>query len=367
MQVHSKKTDSSPQNKMANYAAMLHGQNDLRFEPAPQLGKLDFGKVRIQVKAVGICGSDVQLLKRGRLAQWAVEQPIVISHEAAGLVLEVGEGVQSLQVGDQVALEPCTPCWKSRAARQGYYHLCPDVKVFGIPTEHGVLRNVLDHFEEFCHKLPSSVTLEEGALCEPLSVGIHACRRGKVQCGKNVVILGAGPIGLMTLTAAKAFGATKIVVTDINSHNLALAEKMGATKTYLPSKTASPQEVADKLKEMLVPVGPQIVFDCVGFESTVQTAVLSCCERGRVVIVGMAQEYVSVPMNMLAAREVEMVGTQRYANTWPLCISLLEDRKIDIVPMVSHRFGFDEAEVAKGFDTALRSTETKAVKVMFSL
>lgn len=117
------------------------------------------------------------------------------------------------------------------------------------------------------------------------------------------------------LTAAKAFGATKIVVTDVNSHNLALAEKMGATKTYLQSKPATPQDVANKLKDMLGPIGPQIVFDCVGLESTVQTAVLSCCERGRVVIVGMAQEYVSVPMNMLAAREVEMVGTQRYANT----------------------------------------------------
>lgn len=119
----------------------------------------------------------------------------------------------------------------------------------------------------------------------------------------------------MVLTAAKAFGATKIVVTDVNSHNLALADKMGATRTHLPPKAASPLETADKLKEMLSPVGPQIVFDCVGLESTVQTAVLSCCERGRVVIVGMAQEYVSVPMNMLAAREVEMVGTQRYANT----------------------------------------------------
>lgn len=126
----------------------------------------------------------------------------------------------------------------------------------------------------------------------------------------------------MTLTAAKAFGATKIVVTDVNSHNLALAVKMGATKTYLPSKTASPQQIADKLQEMLVPVGPQIVLDCVGVESTVQTAVLSCCERGRVVIVGMAQEYVSVPMNMLAAREVEMVGTQRYANTVSIILAL---------------------------------------------
>lgn len=119
----------------------------------------------------------------------------------------------------------------------------------------------------------------------------------------------------MVLTAAKAFGSTKIVVTDVNSHNLALADQMGATKTYLQQQPATPQEVANKLKEMLGPVGPQIVFDCVGLESTVQTAVLSCCERGRVVIVGMAQEYVSVPMNMLAAREVEMVGTQRYANT----------------------------------------------------
>lgn len=139
----------------------------------------------------------------------------------------------------------------------------------------------------------------------------------------------------MVLTAARAFGATKIVVTDVTDHNLALAKKMGATQTYLHAKTASPQEIASKLKELLGPVGPQIVFDCVGFDSTVQTAVLSCCERGRVVIVGMAQEYVSVPMNALASLEVEMVGTQRYANTVRLVFFLVS------IFCANERPGFD--------------------------
>lgn len=350
-----------------NYAAVLHGINDMRYEEFPLASTLKEGTVRIEVKAVGICGSDVHYWKRGRIADFVVKEPMVIGHESAGVVVEIGPGVRDLVVGDRVAIEPGVPCWTNRASREGRYNLCPDIKFFATPPVHGSLANFIDHPAEFCFKLPEGVTFEEGAMCEPLSVGIHACRRGKVEPGKNVVILGAGPIGLMTLAAAKSFGATSLAITDISPQNIALAKKMGATEAYCHPRTATPQEIADYLKKMLSPYGPEIIIDCVGFESTVQTAIRSCCMGGKVVVVGMGQDNMTLPMSTVGVHELDVLGCFRYANTYPLCLSLLANKKIDVLPLVTHRLGFSEEEVVKGFDTALRSAETKAIKVMFNL
>jgi len=346
---------------------VLHGVNDMRYEEFPLASTLKEGTVRIEVKAVGICGSDVHYWKRGRIADFVVNEPMVIGHESAGEVVEIGPGVRDLKVGDRVAIEPGVPCWTNRASREGRYNLCPDIKFFATPPVHGSLANFIDHPAEFCFKLPEGVSFEEGAMCEPLSVGIHACRRGKVEPGKNVVILGAGPIGLMTLAAAKSFGATSLTITDISPQNIALAKKMGATNAYCHSRTATPQEIADYLKKMLLPYGPEIVIDCVGFESTVQTAVRSCCMGGKVVVVGMGQDNMTLPMSTVGVHELDVLGCFRYANTYPLCLSLLGNKSVDVLPMITHRLGFSEEEVEKGFDIALRSVETKAIKVMFNL
>jgi L-iditol 2-dehydrogenase len=350
-----------------NYAAVLHGINDMRFEEFPLPATLREAHVRIEIKAVGICGSDVHYWKRGRIADFVVKEPMVIGHESAGTVVEVGPGVRDLQVGDRVAIEPGVPCWTNRASREGRYNLCPDIKFFATPPVHGSLVQYVDHPAEFCFKLPDNVSFEEGAMCEPMSVGIHACRRARIEPGKNIVILGAGPIGLMTLGAALAFGATNVTITDISPQNLDLAKQMGATNTYNHSRTAKPEEIADYLKKLLHPFGPEIIIDCVGFESTVQTAIKSCCMGGKVVVVGMGQDNMTLPMSTVGVRELDVLGCFRYANTYPLCLSLLEAKKINIEPLVTHRFGFSAEDVAKGFDTALRSAETKAIKVMFNL
>lgn len=350
-----------------NFAAVLHGINDMRFEEFPLASTLKEGQVRIEIKAVGICGSDVHYWRRGRIADFIVREPMVIGHESAGTVVEVGPGVRDLQLGDRVAVEPGIPCWTNKASREGRYNLCPDIKFFATPPCHGSLAQYIDHPAEFCFKLPEGVSYEEGAMCEPLSVGIHACRRGKVEPGKNVVILGAGPIGLMTLAAALSFGATSVTITDINPDNIKLAQKMGATNTHCHPRTATPPEIAEYLKKLLSPIGPEIVIDCVGFESTVQTAIRCCCMGGKVVVVGMGQDNMTLPMSTVGVHELDVLGCFRYANTYPLCLSLLGQKKIDVTPLITHRFGFSEQEVAKGFDTALRSAETKAIKVMFNL
>ncbi|KAK9862916.1 hypothetical protein WJX84_008576, partial [Apatococcus fuscideae] len=182
-----------------NPAAVLHGVNDLRFEDVPMPDRLTDGYVRVEMKAVGICGSDVHYWKKGRIADFVVTGPMVIGHESAGTVVELGPGVTTLKIGDRVAVEPGVPCWHNKASREGRYNLCPDIRFFATPPHHGSLAQYVDHPADFCFPLAPNLTHEEGAMAEPLSVGVHACRRAGVCPGKNVAIIGAGPIGLITL------------------------------------------------------------------------------------------------------------------------------------------------------------------------
>ncbi|KAK9846854.1 hypothetical protein WJX84_007887 [Apatococcus fuscideae] len=213
-----------------NHAAVLYKANDLRFEQHELPEEIARGHVRVAVRAVGICASDVHFLKKGRIGSAVVRQPMVIGHESAGEVAAVGPEVEGLQVGDRVALEPGVPCWHNSYSRAGKYNLDPDIRFFATPPVHGSLARYIDHPWDFCFRLPSNVSYEEGAMVEPLSNGIQACRRGDVKPGKSVAILGAGPMGLNALACAKAHGAARVVITDVREDNLPTAVKLGAWK-----------------------------------------------------------------------------------------------------------------------------------------
>lgn len=350
-----------------NNAAILYGIEDLRYENFPLPARVPEGCVRIKIVSTGICGSDVHYMKKGRIADFVVNGPMVIGHESSGVITQVGQGVQRLKVGDRVALEPGVPCWSNKACREGRYNLCPDIKFFATPPHHGSLMEYVDHPADFCFVLPPNVSFEEGAMCEPLSVGVHACRRGEVCPGKSVAILGAGPIGLVALMAAKAFGADSVAVTDIKNDNLALAEQLGADVCLNPTASATPAEVGEWLKASLPPYGPDVVIDCAGFQSTLQTGIRACVAGGKLVVVGLGGEEASLPIASAACKEVDIIGSFRYANTYPLCLKLMESKRVDVKPMITHRFGFSEKEVHAAFDCAARAGQTGAIKVMFNL
>ncbi|KAJ4825671.1 hypothetical protein Tsubulata_051391 [Turnera subulata] len=210
-----------------NMAAWLLGVNTLKIQPfkLPALGPHD---VRVRMKAVGICGSDVHYLKTMRCAHFVVKEPMVIGHECAGIIEEVGSEVKTLVPGDRVALEPGISCWRCNLCKEGRYNLCPEMKFFATPPVHGSLANQVVHPADLCFKLPENVSLEEGAMCEPLSVGVHACRRANIGPETNVLVMGAGPIGLVTMLAARAFGAPRIVIVDVDGHRLSVAKDLGA-------------------------------------------------------------------------------------------------------------------------------------------
>lgn len=167
----------------------------------------------LEIDSVGICGSDVHYLVAGHIGDFVVEKPMVIGHESSGVVVQVGAAVKNLQVGDRVAIEPGVCCRKCEFCKGGRYNLCPEMVFCATPPHDGNLTRYYAHAADFCFKLPKHVTMEQAALLEPLSVGVHACRRAEISLGSELVIFGAGPIGLVTLLVAKSMGATNILVT----------------------------------------------------------------------------------------------------------------------------------------------------------
>ncbi|KAK9144976.1 hypothetical protein Sjap_004879 [Stephania japonica] len=297
-----------------NMAAWLVGLNTLKIQPfkLPPLGPHD---VRVRMKAVGICGSDTL-----KCAHFVVEEPMVIGHECAGIIEEVGSDVKSLVVGDRVALEPGISCWRCDHCKTGRYNLCPEMKFFATPPVHGSLANQIVHPADLCFKLPDNVSLEEGAMCEPLSVGIHACRRADVGPETNVLIMGAGPIGLVTMLSARAFGAPRIIIVDVDDNRLAVAKNLGADGVVKVSTDIKP----------LFPRMPNHIF-----------------------------------IDIKLIGKVDIVGIFRYKNTWPLCLEFLRTGRIDVKPLITHRFGFSQKEVEDAFETSARGGN--AIKVMFNL
>lgn len=346
-------------------AAWLVAKNTLKIMPfkLPPLGPHD---VRVRMKAVGICGSDVHYLREMRIAHFVVKEPMVIGHECAGVIEEVGAGVKHLSAGDRVALEPGVSCWRCRHCRGGRYNLCEDMKFFATPPVHGSLAHQIVHPADLCFKLPDSVSLEEGAMCEPLSVGVHACRRAGVGPETAVLVMGAGPIGLVALLAARAFGAPRVAIVDVDEHRLSVARSLGADAAVRVS--SRPDDVGEEVERIRAALGGaeiDVTLDCAGFSKTVATALGATRPGGKVCLVGMGHNEMTVPLTSAAVREVDVVGVFRYKDTWPLCIEFLRSGKVDVKPLITHRFGFSQREVEEAFEVSARGRD--AIKVMFNL
>lgn len=348
----------------ANMAAWLTGINTLRIQPfkLPPLGPHD---AKVRMKAVGICGSDVHYLRTLRCADFIVKEPMVIGHESAGIIEEVGSEVKHLVPGDRVALEPGISCWRCDQCKRGSYNLCPEMKFFATPPVHGSLANQIVHPADLCFKLPDNVSLEEGAMCEPLSVGVHACRRASVGPETNVLVMGAGPIGLVTVLSARAFGASRIIIADVDEERLSMAKKIGSDECVLVSRDS--QDIDEEVTRIQNAMGGNIdvTFDCAGFAKTMSTALKATSAGGKVCLVGMGHNEMTVPLTPAAAREVDIFGVFRYRNTWPLCLEFLRSGKVDVKPLITHRFGFSQKEVEEAFETSAGGGN--AIKVMFNL
>nr|XP_020141741.1 sorbitol dehydrogenase-like [Microcebus murinus] len=239
-------------------------ENSSHPEPGPN-------EVLLKMHSVGICGSDVHYWQHGRIGNFVVEKPMVLGHEASGTVAKVGSLVKHLKPGDRVAIEPGATRETDEFCKIGRYNLSPTIFFSATPPDDGNLCRFYKHNADFCYKLPDNVTFEEGALVEPLSVGIHACRRAGVTLGNKVLVCGAGPIGLVSLLVAKAMGAAQVVVTDLSSSRLSKAKEVGADLVLQVSKE-TPQEVASKV-EGLLGCKPDVTIECTGAETCIQAGI----------------------------------------------------------------------------------------------
>lgn len=338
-----------------NIALVLHKIDDLRLEPVPVQEPKD-GEVLLEMQSVGICGSDVHYWKRGCIGDFIVRAPMILGHESSGKVIKVGPNVKHLKEGDRVTIEPGVPCRRCDFCKGGRYNLCPDVVFLATPPVHGSIARYHTHAADFCFKLPDHVSYEEGAFCEPLSVGVHACRRAGVTIGSKVLITGAGPIGLVSMLAAKAMGADTIIMTDISQSRLDFAKKMGATHVLMGDGDA--QKLAQKVIDTLGTM-PNISIECSGAESSIQTTFFATVSGGVVVLVGLGRPLASLPIVNAAVREIDIRGVFRYANCYPAALSLIASGRIDVKPLITHRYTIQEA--VQAFEMA---ESGQAIKVM---
>ncbi|WP_324760765.1 NAD(P)-dependent alcohol dehydrogenase [Haloarcula montana] len=329
---------------------------ELEDRPRPSPGPED---VLVAVHDVGICGSDVHYYEHGRIGDYVVEEPLVLGHESAGEVVETGENVTGLDVGDRVALEPGVPCRRCPHCKRGEYHLCEDVTFMATPPHDGAFTEYVAWPADFAYKLPDSVSTAEGALCEPLSVGIHACRRGNVGTGDTVLVTGAGPIGLMVMEAARAAGATDIVVTDVVAEKLAVAEERGADLTIDVTET----DIETAVDEYTDGVGADVVVEASGADSSIQSTVDTVRRGGTVVLVGLADE-ATVPLDVLALidNEIDVRGSFRYKNTYDAAVELLADGVVDVEGIIDFETSLEEID-----DAFHRAMEPTVLKGMISV
>jgi len=321
---------------MQNRAAVMHGTHDVRLEdvPVPEPGK---DEVLVEIRAVGVCGSDVHYYEEGRIGSFVVEKPLILGHESMGTVVALGDNATKHEIGDRVTLEPGGPDGTCRECRAGRYNLCPNVRFFATPPIDGAFTNYVSIHEDFAFSLPDGLSDNAGALMEPLSVGIWACKKGGVTAGDHVLVTGAGPIGLLAMQVAFAQGATEVTLTDVADERLEMARRLGATRAL---------NVAE---EPLGEAGIEadVLIECSGNERALGDGIRCVRPAGVAVVVGMGpNEETSIPLAFVQTSEIILTCTFRYANTYPTAIDLAATGKVDLDAMVTSHYGLPDTEEA---------------------
>ena len=317
------------------------------------LGERD---VRIKMHTVGICGSDVHYYTHGRIGPFVVEEPMVLGHEAAGTVVEVGSAVKHLAVGDRVCMEPGIPDPNSQASRLGMYNLDPAVRFWATPPIHGILRPTVVHPAEYTFKLPDNVSFAEGAMVEPLAVGMHAANKAGIQPGDLAVVAGAGPIGMVTAMAALAGGCSRVVMTDVQQPKLDLAETFGP---ITPINVAD-QSLKKVIDEMTDGWGADLIFECSGSPKVAETLFEPLRPGGTVVYVGMPIEPVAIDIVAAQCKEARIETIFRYAHVYPRALALMGSGKIDLKPLITNKFSFEQSIEAFDFAVEMPPQSVKA-------
>lgn len=272
---------------------------------------------------------------------------MVLGHESSGTVVSVGSEVKSLKPGDRVAVEPGKPCRYCTPCLSGHYNLCNDMRFAATPPYDGTLTGFWASPDDFCYKLPEHVSLQEGALVEPLAVAVHIVKQAEIQPGQSVVVMGAGPVGLLCCAVAKAFGASKVVSVDIQPSRLEFAASFAATHTFTPERVKAEENAARLLKETGIEGGADAVIDASGAEPSIQTSIHVVRRGGVYVQGGMGKPDITFPIMALCTKEVTCKGSFRYGSgDYKLAVEFISDGKVDVKRLITGTVKFEDAEEA---------------------
>lgn len=339
-------------------AVRLHGPRDLRLEELPSPGHPGPGEVLLELRAVGICGSDIHYWTHGRIGDTLLDRPLILGHEPAGVVLEVGDNVSHLVRGATVAIDPAVPCGWCEWCAMGHPNLCPNVRFFGSPPTDGALRERLIHPAECCFELPEDLTAIDGALCETLGVGLHAVDLSHVHPGQSVAVIGCGPVGLMTLQVAKAAGATPLLAADLVPERLAVARSLGADLVIDAGQLETVQAVLAATDGR----GVDAAFDCATATETAGQACELVKIGGRVVLCGIPPEdRITLSHSVARRKGLTIKFARRMKHVYPRAIQLAERGLVQLDPLATHCFPLELAADAFALAEARRDGVIKAV------
>ncbi|ODT22890.1 MAG: L-idonate 5-dehydrogenase [Kaistia sp. SCN 65-12] len=339
-------------------AVVIHAAHDLRIEEK-EPGAMGPGEVTVRIEAGGICGSDLHYYHHGGFGTVRLREPMILGHEVAGTIAAVGSEVTGLKPGDRVAVNPSRPCRGCRYCLEGLPNQCLNMRFYGsaMPMPHiqGAFREVLVCDAVQCEKAETA-SVAELAMAEPFAVTLHALSRAPSLQGKRVLITGCGPIGALTVAAARFHGAAEIIVTDVVDEPLAFARKLGADRTI---NTAVEPEALAALGVDKGTVG--VMFECSGNERALRSGLEVVRPRGTIVQVGLGGD-MNLPQNVVVAKEIALTGSFRFHEEFPLAVRLIDQRKVDLRPLLTGSYGI--ADAAEAFETA--GDRRRAMKVQLA-
>jgi len=341
-------------------ALVLESQKNLSLRDFPIEEKMGPYDVKIQIKACGICGSDVHYYAEGAIGDFVVTDPMILGHEAAGIIVEKGSKVTNVEVGDMVCMEPGIPDMEAPEVLEGNYHLDPNIVFWATPPVHGCLREYVVHPARFCFKLPEGMTAAEGAMMEPLATGIEAAKKAQIRPGDTALVVGCGTIGMMVAISALAGGCSKVFISDVKQEKLDIA---GTYDNIIPINSAK-----TNLEEFIMKEtngrGVDRLFEASG-SPHVYPNFFRCAKRGaKVVLVGMMNGTVPMDIAYIQVHGLSIETLFRYTNTFDRAVALVNAGKINLKPLISKTFSFEDSIKAYEFAAA---GHPDVVKVMIEL
>lgn len=315
-------------------------------------------EVLVKLEYVGVCGSDIHYYETGAIGDFVVKPPFVLGHEAAGSVVEIGKDVKHLKIGDRVALEPGKTCGKCEFCKSGKYNLCPDVIFFATPPVDGVFQEYVAHEAALCFKLPDNVDSMEGALIEPLAVGVHAVNQGEAHMGQTAVVMGCGCIGLMSLLALKAAGVSRIIAVDVLDKRLLKAKELGATETI----NGKEKDTVAEIMRLTDGHGVDLSIETAGSSFTTNQCIEFAKKGSTIVLVGYSGDgMINFTQSNAINKELTFKTVFRYRHVYPMAIDAVSSGKINLKGAVTNVFDFNDLPEAMAKSAENKAEIVKAV------